>query len=156
MACCLVGTKPLSEPMLEYCWLDLYEQTSVNFNWNSHIFIQENTFENVIWEMSVILSQPQRVKFVQNKGNSAAQAMKLHHLSTGWGHLDGLVQERCNSSVLAMEFHLSCTNPSIWNIPNSQKWSKAVFENWCLGKCSDITDAGISANTYNWKETNQL
>ena len=28
-------------------------------------------------------------------------------------HFDGLVQERCNSSALAMELHLSCTNPSI-------------------------------------------
>ena len=27
--------------------------------------------------------------------------------------LDRLVQERCNSSKLAMELHLSCTNPSI-------------------------------------------
>ena len=27
---------------------------------------------------------------------------------------DGLVQERCNSSVLAMELRLSCTNLSIW------------------------------------------
>ena len=26
-------------------------------------------------------------------------------------HIDGLVQERCNSSALAMELHLSCTNP---------------------------------------------
>ena len=28
--------------------------------------------------------------------------------------IDGLVQERRNSSALAMEFRLSCTNPSIW------------------------------------------
>ena len=28
--------------------------------------------------------------------------------------IDGLVQERCNSSALAMELCLSCTNPSIW------------------------------------------
>ena len=28
-------------------------------------------------------------------------------------HFDGLVQEKCNSSVLAIELHLSCTNPSI-------------------------------------------
>ena len=27
-------------------------------------------------------------------------------------YIDGLVQERCNSSALAMELHLSCTNPS--------------------------------------------
>ena len=29
-----------------------------------------------------------------------------------WGKIDGLVQERCNSSALAMELRLSCTNPS--------------------------------------------
>ena len=28
-------------------------------------------------------------------------------------YIDGLVQEGCNSSVLAMELHLSCTTPSI-------------------------------------------
>ena len=28
--------------------------------------------------------------------------------------IDGLVQERRNSSVLGMELHLSCTNPPIW------------------------------------------
>ena len=30
-------------------------------------------------------------------------------------HVDGFVQERCNSSVLAMELHLSCTKPSLCN-----------------------------------------
>ena len=29
MACRLVGAKPLSKPMLEYCWFDPWEQTSV-------------------------------------------------------------------------------------------------------------------------------
>ena len=28
-------------------------------------------------------------------------------------HIDGLVQERCNSTALAVELHLSCTNLSI-------------------------------------------
>ena len=31
----------------------------------------------------------------------------------GRAHVDGLVQERRNSSVLAMELRLSCTNPAI-------------------------------------------
>ena len=31
-------------------------------------------------------------------------------------HIDGLVQERCNSSALAMELWLSCTNPSIYTV----------------------------------------
>ena len=29
-------------------------------------------------------------------------------------HIDGLVQERRNSSALAMELRLACTNPSIY------------------------------------------
>ena len=29
--------------------------------------------------------------------------------------IDGLVQERCNSSALAMELRLFCTNPSKWS-----------------------------------------
>ena len=31
-------------------------------------------------------------------------------------HIDGLVQERRNSSALAMELHLSCTKPSISDV----------------------------------------
>ena len=31
-----------------------------------------------------------------------------------WYNIDGLVQERRNSSALALEVRLSCTNPSIW------------------------------------------
>ena len=31
-------------------------------------------------------------------------------------HTDGLVQERLNSSALAMELRLSCTNPSVYDI----------------------------------------
>ena len=31
-------------------------------------------------------------------------------------HIDGFVQERRNSSALAMELRLSCTNPSIYNV----------------------------------------
>ena len=35
-------------------------------------------------------------------------------MATELENIDGLVQERCNSSGLAMELRLSCTNPSIW------------------------------------------
>ena len=33
-------------------------------------------------------------------------------------YLDGLVQERCNSNANALELHLFCTNPSIWETLN--------------------------------------
>ena len=44
--------------------------------------------------------------------------IKAHGYSVGYKvYIDGLVQERCNSIAVALELHLSCTNPSI-----SQCW----------------------------------
>ena len=65
MACRLDSAKLLSEPMLEYCQLDLKEHISVIFFiQNSKVFIQANALENVICEMVVILFRPQCVNEV--------------------------------------------------------------------------------------------
>ena len=61
MACRLDGTKPLSEPMLGCCQFDPSEQMSVKFEIHDDIYIQENRFQNVAWEMAAILSRPQCV-----------------------------------------------------------------------------------------------
>ena len=68
MACDLIGAKPLTEPMLTYYQLDPWEQISMIFKYK--IRIQENAFENVAWEMAVILSRPQFV--------SMPRAMKFY------------------------------------------------------------------------------
>ena len=60
MACCLLGTKP-SEPMLAYGQLDPNEHYSVKFEL-SNIFIQENTFQNVVCKMASISPQIQLIK----------------------------------------------------------------------------------------------
>ena len=36
-------------------------------------------------------------------------------------YLDRLVQERRNSSALALELHLSCTNPLTWDLVSMQQ-----------------------------------
>ena len=74
MACRLVGAKPLSESVLEYCLLDICEQ---NFNLNSNVFIQENAFENIVCKMSAILSRRQ---CVINHINSAAHFGTLEQI----------------------------------------------------------------------------
>ena len=56
MACCLFSAMPLSKPMLAYCQLDPKNKLQWNFNQNSTIFIQENTFENVVCKMVTICS----------------------------------------------------------------------------------------------------
>ena len=39
--------------------------------------------------------------------------MPCHHGRYGVSYIDRLVQERCNSSALAMELYLCCTDPSM-------------------------------------------
>ena len=53
---------------------------------------------------------------------------KVECATTSMIHIDGLVQERRNSSALAMELRLSCANPSTW--------SKQVGEHSGLPSCS--------------------
>ena len=65
MACRLIGTKPLSEPMLYLivnCTIRNKRQS--NCIKISKIFIQENGFENVVWKMLSILSLSQCVNAI--------------------------------------------------------------------------------------------
>ena len=75
MAYRLDGAKPLYEPMYEYCLLNPREQTSVKFNRNSNIFIQENALENVVCEMASILSRSQRVNPVDADASYCREAV---------------------------------------------------------------------------------
>ena len=61
MACLLLATRPLSEPLLAHCQLDPW-QWQQTFNWNSGIFIQQNAYENVVRKMSDISSWPECVR----------------------------------------------------------------------------------------------
>ena len=79
MACRLSGAKPLSKPMLAYYinWT-IGNKLQWNLNWNLHVFIQENGYENVVRKYSAILSRPQCVNFISNKYTATTQA----HLET--------------------------------------------------------------------------
>ena len=61
MACRQYGAKPLSEPVLPYCQLDLKEYISVKFYLKFKVFIQGNALQYVVCEMAAILSPPQCV-----------------------------------------------------------------------------------------------
>ena len=80
-------------------------------------FIQENALESYVCKILTILL------FLNVSTVTPIQGMLAHH-SRGQQHLlsvckhmyqiDGLVQERRNSSALAMELCLSSTNPLKW------------------------------------------
>ena len=65
MACRLFGTKPLSEPVLEFVNWNLRKQLQRNLKRNFYIFIHEYAFENVVCKMAGILSRPQCVHVCQ-------------------------------------------------------------------------------------------
>ena len=56
MACLLVCTEPLSEPMLEYFYWTLGNKFQWNYNRNSTLFIHETEFDNVVCKMESISS----------------------------------------------------------------------------------------------------
>ena len=57
MACGLTGPKPLSEPMLEYCYMGSLKQISKIFWSKYNNFIQENASENIFCKVSSIRHQ---------------------------------------------------------------------------------------------------
>ena len=61
MSCCLVGAKPLSDPMMQYHQFTPWQHIPVKSYAKFIIFIQENVIGNVVCEMAAILSQPQCV-----------------------------------------------------------------------------------------------
>ena len=76
MACRLADTKPLSEPVLEYCWL---ETVRTNFSENFseiHAFSLKYAFENVC-EMAAILSRGGWVNFRKTHVNTYASLFVL-------------------------------------------------------------------------------
>ena len=81
----------------------------------------------------------------------------VHRLNHHW-YINGLVQERRNSSALAMELRLSCTNPSkshLYNImaqstvymPSKSFWRNILFE--LLDMCEYISVQLIMINHAN-------
>ena len=62
MACRLVGAKPLSELMVEYCELWPENKFQWNLRRNSYTSSQGNVYGNVVWKMPVILSRPRWVQ----------------------------------------------------------------------------------------------
>ena len=57
-----MGTKSLSEPMLEEINWTLKNKLQWNFNWNLCFFIQRNAFEKAVNETAAILSRERLVK----------------------------------------------------------------------------------------------
>ena len=59
--------------------------------------------------------------------------------------IDGLVQERCNSSALAMELYLSCTDPSICNYIHGFLWGGITHPgpNFCGGSAKPPLNLGM-------------
>ena len=143
MACRQQGDKPLSDPMMfnlltHICvtrpqWINsvFYLLTTWLINWSTDWLIPG-------WHLPGwidLLIGPNKAP--QSRGTQLSLKFHLrlflrdpltkviigstsHYLNQWWPsslHIDGLVQERRNSSALAMELHLSCTNPSIYVTP---------------------------------------
>ena len=85
------------------------------------------------------------------KSHFSRAFLKILHTAKQQQHIDGLVQERRNSSALAMELHLSCINPSISNLKLTKDPSiVSILERFCyiwiplyFKAMSSLTDRGF-------------
>ena len=57
MVCHMFVAKPLPKPKLTFYQLDHKDKFKWNFNPNEVIFIEENAFKNVVYNMAAILFQ---------------------------------------------------------------------------------------------------
>ena len=101
---------------LNQCWnivnWALRNKLQGNFNRNSYIFTQENAFQDVVWKMAAILSQPQCVNWTNVKYNQWGLKCKqsVYHF----------VQiSICLNSKLQTYTHSKCINFQ-WDSPCSQ------------------------------------
>ena len=123
------GLSPGRRPgYLNQCWNIVNwthgNKVQWNFNWSSYIFIQQNSFENVVWKMAAILSWPQCVKQF-----SAREWFILYHF---W---DMQVPITCNALFIALfgskELHIYEWQLTFAIISNltwvSLKWATNLF-----------------------------
>ena len=90
-------------------------------NRNLYIFFQENAFENVIWKMTAIFLSLNMLKPMMTQFSL--------------GYIYELVQDRRNSSALAMQLHLSCTNPWIYKPPECRSRTVKFLQGDTLDEC---------------------
>ena len=137
MVSCLDGPKPISEPTLQYCKLDLWDKLRRHFK-----PIQTFSLRKILWKMSPLKCRPFCIALCVLRNvcplttgyilfivNCASQSKSVIYISTPRppiitiGLVDmtskiaktlGLVQYCSNSSALAMKLLQSCTKPSIW------------------------------------------
>ena len=64
IACRLVGGKPLPEPIMAYCQMDIWEQISVKRLAKYSDHHRRNAFENVICKMATISSRAQCLEYI--------------------------------------------------------------------------------------------
>ena len=108
-----------------FSWMKMHE-LRLRFHWSLFLRVQMTIFQH--WFRSWLgadqatshcLNQWWLVywRIYVSSGLNELRTMQGFGTLAHWGfmHIDGLVQERRNSSALAMELRLSCTNPSIWH-----------------------------------------
>ena len=90
MACRLIGAKPLSEPILTYCYLDHEKQT--NYNRNPHLFIKKyiwkSRLENVGHFVAVSASEMRwrNEPFPGRRNQVCFKKLTMHHIKKSWFH----------------------------------------------------------------------
>ena len=132
------------------CWFNFNWIPGNKFRWNlyknSHIFIHENAFENVVGEMVAILSRPQCVeKGKEKKGWCNPSLTKFSIMFSVITMIIGRIfflfdkikdkskahRQKCNCSAVTIQFCLFCNSPS--------KLTSAKLIDRCKADCRPLS-----------------
>ena len=120
----------------------IFSKYGMNIGWNQHICFDSCCLENITRKnihgnartlpqmYDLLMLQYGQVTMCYNNTWYWIQ----HSYDKYRPQINGLVQERRNSSVLAMVLHLSCTKPSRWSFEPTKDNLYFVLrgEIWCL------------------------
>ena len=123
--------------------------------WHSHFFlITHNTLCRIVFNPQTCVHN-QQFTCGMKSGNIY---LLIPWYIMGLVLIDGLVQDCCNSSALAMELQQSCTKPSKWHMPGNSgvKFSEVSF--YLLRHCflvltfSQVSRAMMNYDWHPWNE----
>ena len=106
----------VSEPLLGWCNRTSRNKLQWNFNRNSKIFIQENTFENIVWKKTTILSRPLCVKTTPMKQSTTQPYAYFKSL---WPYQDDVIKWKL---FLRYRPFVRGIHRSLVNSPHKSQW----------------------------------
>ena len=127
----------------------IFLESMKNLHQKDFLYILANDFMNImIYELQQLYWASDTLAVQETSASTPVLYVRYH--------FDGLLQERHNSSALAMELRLSCTNPSIWNSAGLRTYYQTLPTDQIempFGSELSFSRVKVAMKEYDWTKT---